>query len=176
LAEASINRVEWGCEPLSTPKELIVPERSSVRPTDGTQPSPLSTAEVGIHVLRAEAKIHVPDHVAIWKSTTDSPRPARLRLKVYGDLFCDEMLLVYGRPLCWTGSSGGSGEPLRFVERVFDQIFSLSSDRSEIVTPAPSVVFPEGHARVAWSYGAVLVRGDDPPWAASGLVHIHHEP
>lgn len=142
----------------------------------GVQPDRLPLADVEIRILRSEARLHLPETTRIFVPPPDRggdpSQPDRLRLKVMDELFCDEMVLVYGRPLCWTGSADAQGNSPCFVERIFGEVFTLHSENLELVTPKPSVEFPRGHDRVAWSYGAVLVRGDDPPWGGSGIVHI----
>ncbi len=151
-------------------------ERPTPRGIDGALPQALPHAELWIEVLRESARIRVPPEIDIWApETSPSKGPQRLRLSIRGELLCDEMVLVYGRPLCWTGEVKVRGDAIPYVERIFGQIFSLNIDCPELLTPPPRVRFPEQASRVAWSYGAVLVRGDDPPWADSGLVRIHRE-
>ena len=58
-------------------------------------------------------------------------------------------------------------------EEIFGRVFTLRADRPEVITPPPQVRFPDGVRTVAWNYGTVLVRGDDPPWASAGTLHIH---
>lgn len=144
-------------------------------PRDSAQPQRHPTVDVGIHILRGDARILVPSHVELFLGSDRGERalPQRLRFHIEGDLLCDEMVMVYGRPLAWTGERAEGEVTVPMVEEIFGKIFVLRPDRSEVVTPVPQVHFPEGVRTVAWNYGTVLVRGDDPPWNTAGILHIH---
>lgn len=144
-------------------------------PRDGTQRRELPTSDVEIQILRGEARILVPERAELHLATDpDDPHHAqRVRFVARGDLMCDEMIMVYGRPLAWAGPQSGGDEAIPLVESIFGRVFILRPDEPEVITPVPRVCFPDQKRTVAWNYGTVLLRGDDPPWNGSGILHIH---
>lgn len=142
----------------------------------GPELAPVPAVTVDIRIFRGEARLHLPPAVSLFLPGNGTARPNRLRWRLRGELFCDEMVLVYGRPLVWTGERSRTDPDLPHVEGIFERTFRLDADHPELLTAVPRVEFPESAMRVGWNYGAVLVRGDDPPWAASGWVHIHRHP
>lgn len=144
-------------------------------PREGTQRRELPTADVEIRILRGEARILVPAQAELFlASNPEDPHHAqRIRFVTRGDLMCDEMIMVYGRPLAWAGPQSGADDAIPLVEAIFGRVFILRPDEPEVITPIPEVRFPSGARTVAWNYGTVMLRGDDPPWNGAGLLHIH---
>ncbi|HKK70397.1 MAG TPA: hypothetical protein VKA86_04210 [Candidatus Krumholzibacteria bacterium] len=140
---------------------------------EAVRPAPLPVVDIRIRVHRdgrrvqvEDAEIHVP---AEARRADDRPR---VRWCLDGDLLADELVLVHGRPLDWTGPSLRRVRGLRLVEGAFPQPFLLTRQQPRVLSGPVRDVFPDDVGEVGWSFGAVLVRGDDTPWVGSSLLRL----
>lgn len=96
----------------------------------------------------------------------------QVRWTLDGSLMTDEIVLIFGRSLDWTGPISQRARQLTLVEDVFPQPFALSRSRPWMLSGPPRVPFPQGVDTVGWSFGAVLVRGDDTPWIGRSVLRL----
>ncbi len=140
---------------------------------EAVRPAPLPVVDVHIRVHRDrrriqidEAEVHVP---AAAPRADDRPR---VRWCVEGDLLADELVLVHGRPLDWSGTELRRRRGLPLVEGVFPQPFLLDRQQTRLISGPVRVVFPPDVDVVGWNFGAVLVRGEDTPWVGSSILRL----
>jgi hypothetical protein len=94
--------------------------------------------------------------------------------RVVGGLMPDEMILVFGRPLDWTGPKCTEDPSLALVEGCLGGPLILT--RRDPVARSQEPVLPSsfqrGHEKLGWCFGAVFLRGRDNPWYAQSLLTI----
>ena len=140
-------------------------------------PERLPTVDVTVHVRRDRQTIEVDDAELVLEARQRF-RPdhalalSQIRWSLEGRLLPDEIVLIFGRSLDWTGPLARTARGLTLVEDVFPHPFSLSRNRPWVLSGPPRVPFPRDVDVVGWSYGAVLVRGDDAPWTGSSVLRL----
>jgi hypothetical protein len=86
----------------------------------------------------------------------------------------DEMILVFGRPLDWTGPKCTEDPSLALVENCLGGPLILT--RRTPIARSPEPVVPpslrQTHGKLGWCFGAVFLRGQDSPWYAQSLLTI----
>lgn len=142
------------------------------------RPERLSTIDVAICVRRDRQTIEIPEAIvpvdARQRFGDDPalPHAARIRWSIDGRLLPDEVVLIFGRSLQWTGPTSRRGHDLTLIEDVFPHPYSLTRDRPQVLTDPLRVNFPRGVDTVGWTCGAVLVRGDDTPWTGASVLRL----
>lgn len=96
----------------------------------------------------------------------------QVRWSLDGSLLPDEVVLIFGRSLDWTGPWSRLARDLPLIEDVFPHPYSLSQHRPIVLSGAPRIRFPRGQKTVGWSFGAILVRGDDSPWVGGSVLRL----
>ena len=140
---------------------------------EAVRPARLPTCDVPIRVRRDRSKLLVAEaeiHVVPAPRLDDCC--GHVRWNVVDPLLPDETILIYGRSIEWTGPVSKHSRGLKLVENLFPQPIMLSRDRPRLLTGPVHVAFPPDLEQVGWNFGAVLVRGDDPPWVTSAILRI----
>jgi hypothetical protein len=135
---------------------------------------PLPALVLPIRVLRESGRLELgTGEIFVGSYSPGDPRPRIVEWRVEGGLMPDEMILIFGRPLDWTGPKCTEDPTLTLVEDVLGGPVMLS--RRNPVERSAEPVVPAGAAagnRLGWCYGAVLLRGEDRPWYAQSLLTI----
>lgn len=146
------------------------------------RPERLSTIDVAVHVRRDRQTIEIPEVIvpvdARQRFGDDPAVPPgpRIRWSIEGRLLPDEVVLIFGRSLQWTGPVSRHAHGITLIENVFPHPYSLTRDRPQVLTDPLRVAFPRGADTVGWTCGTVLVRGDDTPWTGSSVLRLTRTP
>jgi hypothetical protein len=135
----------------------------------------LPALELPVRVLRDQGRLELGrGEIFVGHFAASDPRPRIVEWRVVGGLMPDEMILVFGRPLDWTGPQCTEDPSLTLVEGCLGGPLILTR-RQPVARSAepvvPSSVQP-GTSRFGWCFGAVLLRGEDSPWYAQSLLTI----
>ncbi|RKZ13861.1 hypothetical protein DRQ53_06295 [bacterium] len=136
------------------------------------QPRLLPALDLPVRVLRDEGRLELAaGEIVVGPHRPDDPRPRVVQWRVDGGLMPDEMILIFGRPLDWTGPVCDEEPSLPLVEDCLGGPFILTRQKPLIRSPEP-VIGAGGDARVGWCYGAVLLRGEDRPWYTQSILRL----
>lgn len=141
---------------------------------DPTQPSPLPAADVVVEINRDTGTIlaHRVQIRCTEGGTAQDGAHQQVCWTMRSNLLPDELVLIFGKPLDWSGPVGPDPERLPLVENPFCSPFALYRGRSQVWSGLPRVEFPPHTHAVAWMYGIILVRGQDTPVLGDSLVEI----
>jgi hypothetical protein len=141
--------------------------------TEAVRPAPMPTVDVRIRVHRDGRRIQIDEaEIRVPAAARRADEHPRVRWCVEGDLLADELVLVHGRPLDWTGTELRRVRGLQLVEGVFPQPFLLNRQQTRLISGPVRVAFPPDVDEVGWNFGAVLVRGEDTPWVGSSILRL----
>ena len=143
--------------------------------SDAPQPNPLPALDLPIRVLRDEGRLELRrGDLFVGPAGPADRRPRVVGWRVEEGLMRDEMILVFGRPLDWTGPLCEEEPGLPLVEHGLGGPFVLTRRRpvARSIVPPPTL-FPDPAQRVGWCFGAVLLRGEDNPWYAQSRLTLH---
>lgn len=129
----------------------------------------LPSASCTIHIDRDEGRLLV-DEVVLWYGPRRGRHPAQVRWVVEGELLPDEVVLIYSRPLEWTGPH--TDEQIPLACDLFPETFLLNCRRGEAHSGPPRLG-DRNPGLFACSYGVVLMRGDDEPLRSQALIKVH---
>lgn len=143
---------------------------------ESTADQMLPALDLPVRVLRSESRLELGSgEIFVGPFTAGDPRPRVVQWRVDGGLMPDEMILIFGRPLDWTGPVCDEDPSLPLVEECLGGPLILTRRRPLVHSQEPVVEQLLAHGeRVGWCFGAVLLRGDDSPWYAQSLVTIFH--
>jgi len=96
----------------------------------------------------------------------------QIRWGLDGSLLADEIVLIFGRSLDWTGPVARRVRGLHLVEDLFAHPFCLTRNRPMVLSGPLKVRFPPGVDTLGWNFGAVLVRGGDTPWVGDAVLRL----
>lgn len=135
----------------------------------------LPALELPVRVLREEGRLELGrGEIFVGPLAPADARPRVVEWRVVGGLMPDEMILVFGRPLDWTGPKCTEDPTLTLVEHCLGGPLILT--RRDPVARSPEPVLPpsiqRGGPRLGWCFGAVFLRGEDSPWYAQSLLTI----
>lgn len=141
------------------------------------RPERLSTLDVPIRVRRDRQAIEIDDvelHIDARARFGADPeiRESQIRWVLDGDLLPDEIVLIFGCSLDWSGPARSRQPRLPLVEDVFSHPFALCRTRPWMLSGPPRVPFPRGVDVVGWKFGVVLVRGEDTPWTGGSVLRL----
>ncbi len=141
---------------------------------DSTAHQALPALDLPIRVLRNENRLELgTGEIFVGPFTPGDPRPRVVQWRVDGGLMPDEMVLIFGRPLDWTGPVCDEDHSLPLVEECLGGPLILTRRSPVVRSPEPIVErFRARGERLGWCFGAVLLRGDDSPWYAQSLLTI----
>jgi hypothetical protein len=144
---------------------------------DSPAPGKLPALDLPIHILRQEGRLELgTGEIFVGPLNPSDPRPRVVEWRVEGGLMPDEMVLVFGRPLDWTGPVCEEDPNLPLVESCFDGgPIALTRRHPVARTGEPRTgVFDGAGSRIGWCFGVVLLRGEDSPWYAQSRLTLHH--
>lgn len=135
----------------------------------------LHALQLPVRVLREERRLELGrGEIFVGPLGPDDPRPRVVEWHVVGGLMPDEMILVFGRPLDWTGPKCNEEPSLTLVEDCLGGPLILT--RRDPVARSPEPALPSsmasGLTRLGWCFAAVFLRGEDRPWYAQSLLTI----
>lgn len=145
------------------------PRRQPIDPT--SHPA----MDVRIQIDRTHETLRVPDAEIHYRGPHHAPPPhlaQQLHWVVADGLLPDELLIIFGKPLDWSGPNGPAPESLPLVESPFCAPYTMSRARTEVWSGIPDFEFPSGVDAVGWLYGIVLIRGHDTPLLVDPMVRI----
>ena len=134
----------------------------------------LPALDLPIRVLRKENRLELGSgEIFVGPFTIGDPRPRVVQWRVDGGLMPDEMVLIFGRPLDWTGPVCDEDPSLPLVEECLGGPLILTRHRpvARSLEPAVERLKARGE-RLGWCFGAVLLRGEDSPWYAQSVLTI----
>ena len=142
---------------------------------DSPARQPLPALELPVRVLRDEHRLELGrGEIFVGPLEPGDPRPRVVEWHVVGGLMPDEMILVFGRPLDWTGPKCNEDPSLNLIENCLGGPLILT--RRDPVARSPEPVLPHAltsvQTRLGWCFGAVFLRGEDRPWYAQSLLTI----
>lgn len=142
---------------------------------DAPHPALLPALDLPVQVLREERRLRLGSgELVLGPVRPGDPRPRVARWTVQGGLMPDEMVLIFGRPLDWTGPVCDQDPGLPLVENCLGGPFILTRKKLVICSPEPELPEPLPHVtRFGWCYGAVLLRGEDSPWYAQSMLTLN---
>ena len=134
----------------------------------------LPALDLPVRVLRDEGRLELGSgEIFVGPFKSGDPRPRVVEWRVDGGLMPDEMVLIFGRPLDWTGPNCTEDPSLTLVEDCLGGPMILSRRNPVARSPEPVVGQKvQAGLRLGWCYGAVLLRGEDRPWYAQSLLTI----
>jgi hypothetical protein len=134
----------------------------------------LPALDLPVRVLRSESRLELgTGEIFVGPYAPGDPRPRVVQWRVDGGLMADEMILIFGRPLDWTGPVCDRDPELPLVEDALGGPLMLTRRHPVARSPEPVVEQLEGTGeRLGWCFGAVLLRGDDTPWYAQSILSI----
>jgi hypothetical protein len=134
----------------------------------------LPALDLPIRVLRNENRLELGSgEIFVGLFTAGDPRPRVVQWRIDGGLMPDEMVLVFGRPLDWTGPVCDEDPSLPLVEECLGGPLILTRRNPLARSREPMVEKLKARSeRLGWCFGAVLLRGDDSPWYAQSLLTI----
>jgi hypothetical protein len=141
----------------------------------GPQALELPTFELPIEIERTGGRLFVPRARLVYVREHGAAPPEtaqQLRWSLHDRLLPDELLIIFGKPLHWTGPRGPQPEHLPLVEDIFPVPLTLGRHRESVVSGRPRLDANLDVTSVAWHYGVVLLRGHDTPWVADGHLRI----
>ncbi len=141
---------------------------------DSAAPQTLPALDLPIRVLRNENRLELgTGEIFVGHFTLGDLRPRVVQWRVDGGLMPDEMVLIFGRPLDWTGPVCDEDPGLPLVEECLGGPLILTR-RSPVVRSREPMVerLQAPGERLGWCFGAVLLRGEDSPWYAQSLLTI----
>jgi hypothetical protein len=141
----------------------------------GPQALELPTFELPIEIERAAGRLFVPPARLVipgeaGASVGDAAQ--QIHWKLADPMLPDELLIIFGKPLKWTGPRGPQPEQLTLVENIFPVPLTLGQHRASALSGRPQLDDELKGKSVAWHYGVVLLRGRDTPWVADGHLRI----
>jgi hypothetical protein len=142
-------------------------------PFDSTQPGTLPAAEIVVEINRDTGRI-LARKAQIRCASDERALDAHQQVcwTMRSGLLPDELVLIFGKPLDWSGPVGPGPERLPLVENPFCGPFALCRGRSRVWSGRPRLEFPPNTHAVAWMYGIILVRGQDTPVMGDSHVEI----
>ena len=134
----------------------------------------LPALDLPVRVLRAESRLELgAGEIFVGPFSVDDPRPRVVQWRADGGLMPDEMILIFGRPLDWTGPVCDENPALPLVENCLGGPLILTRRQPVVRSQEPVVERLQAQGdRLGWCFGAVLLRGDDNPWYAQSLHTI----
>lgn len=141
---------------------------------DSVMPKLLPALDLPVLVLRDEGRLKLrTGELYVGPGPADDPRPRVVQWRIDGGLMPDEMVLIFGRPLDWTGPVCTEDPKIPLVENCLGGPLLLTRKvplvrSGEVRLPTAAPPGP----RLGWCYGAVLLRGEDRPWYAQSLLTL----
>ena len=134
----------------------------------------LPALDLPIRVLRNENRLELGSgEIFVGPFSPGDLRPRVVQWRVDGGLMPDEMVLIFGRPLDWTGPVCDEDPGLPLVEECLGGPLILTRRNPFVRSREPVVErLKTPGKRLGWCFGAVLLRGDDSPWYAQSLLTI----
>lgn len=141
------------------------------------RPEHAPAIDISIHVRRDRQTLEVENTEiqldARLRLGPDAIVPSpQIRWGLDGSLLGDEIVLVFGRSLDWTGPVARRIRGLHLIEDLFPHPFCLTRKRSMVLSGPLNVRFPHGVDTLGWNFGVVLVRGDDTPWVGDAVLRL----